>query len=286
MSYADKPKPSETSDIVRQAANIAAYSFTLFFNAFSQALPLNNQSNAVIANSYPIYFLPANFTFSIWGVIYTMLLGWVIYQALPSQRTNPIHRQVGYWFVIASLGNIGWLTLFHYNQFFLSNLPIIGLWFALLMVHLRTGVGVRRVSRADHLFVHLPMSVYFGWLSVAVIANITFWLYTAGWNDPLQGQIATYVMLAVAAAVGIAMVFIRNTPAFAAVVIWACYGIYSRQIAPQEGLGSYIAPELANPVAYFAVGMAVVIALSIVAWAALRMPAVNNAQREASVSAA
>ena len=92
---------------LRQLANILALSVVIAFNSISQALPLNGQTSAQIANRYPdMLYFPANYAFSIWGIIYAFLTAFAIYQALPSQRNNPIFDKIGYLFVASSVFNI------------------------------------------------------------------------------------------------------------------------------------------------------------------------------------
>ena len=76
-------------DIVRQAVVVIALIGALVVNYLANTLPINGQTSAEIANRLPIYFVPANYVFSIWGVIYTLLIGYAVYQARPSQRENP-----------------------------------------------------------------------------------------------------------------------------------------------------------------------------------------------------
>lgn len=248
--------------------NIAALVATLIINALSQIIPFNNQTAADIANRIPLFFLPANFTFSIWGVIYTGLIAFTLYQALPSQKENPLVKRIGWWFVVTAIGNSTWLFLFHYNQFALSMVPMVLLLVALLAIHLRLGIGRETVSARDHWLIHVPMSIYLGWISVATIANATYVLYDFGWTDPASGQLATFVMLAIGAALAAAMVFLRRTPAFAFVVVWAFYGIYARQIDVTNAVTAPPA-DLAANVAVVALGMSVAIVAALGLWVVL-----------------
>src|SRR6185503_12090186 len=87
-------------DIIRQLVNAVLLIVMLAVNFLSEALPLNGQTSAEIANRLPILFVPANYVFGIWGIIYVLLIGFGVYQALPSQRENPRLRSVGYWFAL------------------------------------------------------------------------------------------------------------------------------------------------------------------------------------------
>ena len=71
-----------------QIVNIAALLLALAMNILSNALPLNGRTAGEISDALPSFFTPAGYTFSIWGLIYTALIGFTIYQALPAQRDN------------------------------------------------------------------------------------------------------------------------------------------------------------------------------------------------------
>src|SRR5690348_4007716 len=86
------------ADIVRQAINIVGLVITLVVNYLANALPIGGRTTAAVSDSFPVYFVPAGYVFAVWGVIYMALTAFVVYQALPGQRTNPALRRIGYLF--------------------------------------------------------------------------------------------------------------------------------------------------------------------------------------------
>ncbi|MFN8373992.1 MAG: TspO/MBR family protein [Anaerolineae bacterium] len=256
-------------DTLRQFINIFGFVLTVVINTISQTLPFNNQTNAEIANRFPIFFLPANFTFSIWGVIYLGLLAFTVYQALPSQRENPVLRRIGYWFFLTCLMNCAWIFAFQYDLYTVSMLPMVVLLVSLIAIHLKLNIGKERVSTAAHWCVHVPMSIYLGWISVATIANASYVLYVDfAWRDPASGQLATFGMLLIGAALAGLMLFIRNTPAFAFVVIWAFMGIFARHNAAPTFTTTLPTDfvTLAAATGTFAAVMSAAIAVTAAAW--------------------
>ena len=179
--------------------NIVALVFTLVINGISEAIPLNAQTSAQIANRLPIFFVPANYVFGIWGIIYTLLIVFIVYQALPSQRENPYLRKIGYWFAVTCLANGIWLVLFHYNLFALSMVAMIILLVALIQIYTRIEVGRGAVSNATRWCIQIPFSTYLGWITVATVANAAYVLYDAKWNGfGISGEIWATIMLVVA----------------------------------------------------------------------------------------
>jgi len=57
-------------DIIRQAVNVAAFILTVVVNWMATSLPLNGQTPGAISDRFPVFFVPAGYVFSIWGLIY------------------------------------------------------------------------------------------------------------------------------------------------------------------------------------------------------------------------
>lgn len=221
-------------DVIRQTVNAVALVAALVVNFLANALPLNGQTSAEIANRLPILFVPANYVFSIWGVIYTLLIGFGIYQALPSQRENPLLRRVGYWFAVSCVANFTWLFLFHYEQFPLSMIAMIVLLVSLIIIYTRLGVGRERLNTAGKWLLHIPFSVYMGWISVATIANAAYVLYNVQWDGfGIAGAVWAVVMLVVAAGLTLVNIATRRDIAYTSVILWALVGIMIKQSAVQ-----------------------------------------------------
>jgi benzodiazapine receptor len=220
-----------TSDILRQVTNVIAYALTLIINYLAVTLPLGGQTTAEIANRYPIYFLPANFTFSIWSVIYLALGVYVVDQLRPSQRENPLQRRIGYLFALTCVANVSWLLLFQNLQFGASMVAMLALLGLLIAIYLRLEIGTVPRSLSERLRITLPFSLYLGWISVATIANASYVLYDLGWNGfGISGAIWAAIMLVVAAGLTVAIILRGRDIAFTLVICWAFAGIAIKQV--------------------------------------------------------
>lgn len=213
-----------------QVSNIVALILTLIMNGVSQSDIFPNTIGE-LGESRAIFFLPAGYVFAIWGVIYTGLIAYVIYQARPSQRDGDVVQSIGWWFVVSCMANIIWLILFLYDLVWLSTIAMILILIALLMIYTRLGIGTKSVSLAEKWAVHIPFSIYLGWISVATVANFSTALYTSGAVTSFIGinaDIWAAIMLVVAAILALGMLYFRRDIAYALVIVWASYGIYAR----------------------------------------------------------
>ena len=214
------------NDRIRQIMVFVAVLATIAVNIAANALPINGQNTGEISDRFDVYFVPAGYVFSIWGLIYLALLAYAVYQALPAQAQNPSLRSIGYLFVLSCLANIAWIFAWHYNLVALSVLFMLALLGLLLTIYLRLDIGRVQVDPAMKWLVHVPFSIYLGWITVATIANITDWLYIIQWSGfGISPQMWAVIMLAIATVVGGAMSFTRGDVAYSAVLIWAFIGI-------------------------------------------------------------
>lgn len=249
-------------DSLRQAVNVIAYVSMIVVNALANIVPFNGQQTGEISDRFPVYFVPAGYVFSIWGLIYALLLAFTIYQALPSQRENPRLQRIGFLFALSCLWNSVWIFCWHYNLFSLSLVIMLALLATLIVIYRRLDIGRETVSRAEQWLLHVPFSVYLGWITVATIANATDVLYDLGWNgQPLAPELWAVVMLVIAIGLTIFILNQRRDIGYSLVIVWAFVGIFVKQNATPS-------------VAYVAIlGAVIIFALVLVnAWRGMQNP--------------
>jgi hypothetical protein len=222
--------PGTTADTVRQAANVVALLVTLAVNYLANSLPINGQTTAAVSDQFPVYFVPAGYVFSIWGIIYLGLIAYAFYQALPSQRTNPTLRRINYLFVAACIANCTWLVLWHYEQFALTAVAMLSLLLLLIAIYRRLAEDPAQVTTAERWLVRMPFSIYLGWITVATIANVTDVLYLTGWDGwPLSAEMWAVVMLIAASLITSVIALTRLDLAYTLIIVWAFAGIAVKQ---------------------------------------------------------
>src|SRR5512136_1914679 len=167
---------------LRQIAVIVTVIATITINVLANALPLNGLNTGQISDRFQVYFVPAGYVFSIWGLIYLGLIAFAIFQALPSQRENPRLRATGWWISLGGLANSAWIFLWHYEQFPLTLVAMLVLLGTLIVTYLRLEIGRSAVSAAETWAARLPFSIYLGWITVATVANVTSLLDYLKWD--------------------------------------------------------------------------------------------------------
>jgi len=212
-----------------QILNIMFLMATIGVNYLSNTGSINNETMASISARYQNLFTPAGYAFSIWGLIYLGLLGFVIYYGPFTRNTEAKEKTVlntGWWFVISCLANSLWIfTWLH--DYTLITIPIM----ILLLVSLLKIIGNNRniIESRDFkttVFLRLPFYIYSGWVSVALIADIAAYLKKIQWTGfgiPETGW--TILMFIIATAIHLYMIWKKNMSAFGLVAVWALIAI-------------------------------------------------------------
>ena len=225
-----------------QIGNFVAVVLTVLVNILATGLPLNDKTTGELSDAIPNLFVPAGITFAIWGVIYILLFMFAFYQARDlfskDKIKMPYLPKITPYFIIASISNIAWIFLWHYQEVVLSLIPMILLFFSLLSIYLKLDIGVKDYSRNEKIFLTLLFSVYLGWITVATIANVTAVLVTIKWDAfGIEPWVWTILVLVVATLITLLMIFKRKDIPYSLVVIWALMGIAIKRMADDPDFG-------------------------------------------------
>ena len=222
-------------NMVRQVTVVLVTLVTIVINILANALPINGLNTGQISDTFKVYFVPAGYVFSIWGIIYIGLIAYTVYQALPAQRENPRLQATGWWVVLGGLANCAWIFLWQYEHFVWTVAAMLILLASLLVVYLRLGIGQTKVSTGETWAVRIPFSIYLGWITVATVADISDVLWFVKWTQ-FGLSAATWMVIILGAVLIIAglMNFLRRDVAYALVILWALAGIAAK--FPQAGI--------------------------------------------------
>ena len=217
----------ERSNLMRWL-NVIAFLAMVTVNALAVLLPINGITPGQVSDAYPTLFAPAALTFSIWSVIYLLLLLFTLYQTGALTRRTPEQldaaQRIGPLFALSALFNIAWIFSWHYDQILLSLCCMLGLLATLILIYTR--VGKTALSLREKLMARLPFSVYFGWITVATIANVSTALVSLGWNRfGLSESLWTIAILIVGMAIGLAVVIPQRDMFYGLTMTWAYAGI-------------------------------------------------------------
>jgi len=212
-----------------QIVNIVVFAITIFMNYASSAGLFNGATQAEISAKYSNMFTPAGYAFSIWGLIYLLLFGFVIYQSrslVVKVRDDDFIQKTGWWFVLSCLANSLWCYLFVSDYILASVITIFFLLFCLLKIIYKNSMELWDAPISVIVCIWWPFVFYSGWLTVACIANVSVYLTKIEWTAfGLSPQFWTIVMIVIATGINLAITWTRNMREFALVGAWAIVAI-------------------------------------------------------------
>lgn len=206
--------------------NVFGIIVVLVMNGLAEYLPLAGRTTGEISAMFPVKITPAPYAFAIWGLIYVLLVLFVIVMFLPSVRDTAEARGVGPWFWISCLFNAGWIVLWHNLRITGSLFVMLGLFLSLAAVYWGTRPHGWSQNRLVRWLVQMPFSIYLGWITAATLVNFRVASYNAGWFQPgLSDTAWTYLLIAVAALIAIWIGRRWSDPVYMLAIIWAIIAI-------------------------------------------------------------
>ncbi|UNC91064.1 TspO/MBR family protein [Candidatus Contubernalis alkaliaceticus] len=222
-----------------QITNIVTFAGVVIVNFLANTLPINGVTTGDVSDSYPNLFAPAGFTFAIWVVIYLLLAAFVVYQAKGLFRKSSVFKgvlkKVSIFFAASSIFNIAWVFAWHYRLIGLSLIFMFLIFISLAVIYIRIKKVEEKPSRGELIFFHIPFSVYFGWISIAMIANITTYLVSIQWQGfNLPDAFWAVLIILTGALLAAINTFIHKDIAFLLVFFWAFIGIAVQRIITEQ----------------------------------------------------
>lgn len=211
-------------------------------NILAETIPINGMTTGEVSALYPNLFTPAAYVFSIWGLIYVLLAGYVLYELGLFRKNNinhlPMRQAVAIYFAVSCIFNICWIIAWHYEMIAICLILIV-----LLMICILQIVQIVRnqpMTKKDAFFLKLPFQVYLAWLTIAVIGNMTIYLVSLDWAGFRQIEpIYTILVLLIGLAIALMEVLKHDDAAFGLVYVWSYTGILVKHLSPDGFNGQY-----------------------------------------------
>lgn len=243
------------------SAAVVAFLAMILVNILANVLPIGGITTAEAAEAYPNLFSPPGFTFAVWGVIYILMAGHVLYLLGLFRGKGDTDEELlcrtGVLFAVSSVLNLLWIFSWHYKLVPLSVIIMAGLLAVLLAVMRILSGG--KLSGRTALFIKVPFGVYSGWITVAAIANVTALLVWLGWDGfGISQQVWTVIALALGAVIGAAAAIRFRCVAYLLVFVWTYAGILAKHLMASGFAGEYpmvVIAAGASLVLFFAAGI-------------------------------
>lgn len=214
-----------TSDRVRSILVPLATIATIFFNFLAATGRLNGVPTDAVSNAYPTVITPAGYTFSIWAAIYTGIIGFSIYQLLPSKAAT--FRPIRTLYVASCVLNCAWLWFWHQYQI-AACLAVIVLFLAVLFwINIKSK---RPESIGDAIFGKGVFGLYCGWVTAATLVNFVILLVSSGVQmSQTAWNVLGASLIALAGVLAAVVRFKLKNYLYPLAIAWAATGIAVKQ---------------------------------------------------------
>jgi hypothetical protein len=203
--------------------NLFLFAGMIVMNYLANALPLNGKTTGELSDAYPNLFVPAGITFSIWGVIYILLIAFCVAQFTTSHQV--VIAQIGWLFGLTCIFNGLWIVAWHYERLPMSLILMAGLLIALIWIN----VFIRDLPYG---LIKAAFGVYMGWICIATIANVTALLVNNGWGGfGITEETWTIIMILVGTLLVSLAIWRLDNPYIGLAVVWAFIGIMIKRSA-------------------------------------------------------
>lgn len=209
-------------------SNLIMLILVFVFNFLTGTGKINGLSQADISAMFPTKITPAGFAFSIWGLIYTLVLItvlWMLYKHKDEEMSQVIHG-VGWWFNISALANILWTITFSYLKVALSTLLIALLLISLVMILL----NLSKLNLKLKSIFPIAFGLYAGWVMIATVVNIAASLVQIRWGGfGLSETMWANIILIVALAIVFFVTYRTTNVIIPLPVAWAYFAIFKAE---------------------------------------------------------
>lgn len=181
----------------------ATFAVTMVLNGLAGSTTvLGGVNTAQVSDSFPNLFAPAGVTFAIWGVIYLLVAGFILYvfgigRSKKSTLTIDALTDVTKLLTVNLALNSVWILAWQYKILWLSVLLMITL--LVTLIKMADLLRSQKVRGGEYAQTKLPVSVYFGWITVATVANITIFLVAkqVPWSSLVAIEVPPHYLFAV-----------------------------------------------------------------------------------------
>ncbi|MBR0577247.1 tryptophan-rich sensory protein [Proteiniclasticum sp. BAD-10] len=214
------------------------FALTLVVNTLGAIGLINGLSQKEISDRYVTLITPSSSTFSIWSVIYSLLLVSIIVMIV--KKNDPYYQkavdEISFLFRLSCIFNIVWIVTFSFVLVEVSVLFIFAFVVNLAILSLK----LLKIQEKRRWLLPLTFGLYSGWLFIATVVNIAAALVKMKWNGfGIGAEIWSILILAISVVlVGLVVLRIKNA-AFPLSVAWAYFGIYQFLNMPSGFKGAY-----------------------------------------------
>lgn len=203
---------------------------TLAVNFMASFLPLNGVTTGQISDRYFNLITPVGVTFSVWGVIYFLLILFSLYSLFGVEKKVVetdfrFLKKLQILFIATCIFNSLWIFAWHYFLIEISVLIMILLLFSLIQINIL--IKNTKSSYKRSFIIKTAFAVYFSWITIATVLNITALFVSLNLKISfLSVSSIASLMLIISALISAFSAIYISSVSHLLVSMWAFYGIF------------------------------------------------------------
>lgn len=212
--------------------NFLAFTFHLTLSYLVQLKYFSTLDVGQVSARHDTVFAPAGITFVIWGVIYLSLLTfcffhlYIAFSKSDLLQTNLDTQNMGWLFIINNLATGFWLLAWVNEELLVSVILIVIQLVTLVFISVKAHISSPDRPISIKIFTQFPLSIYFAWICIATIANVSAYLKSINWSGlGISESYWTIIMIGAATLISLFVILVRRNIPFGFVLLWALYGI-------------------------------------------------------------
>lgn len=181
-----------------------------------------------VSKLYKTPITPAGFTFSIWGLIYLLLFGAIVYMIKTSSDRgykSDIVNQISMPLLGVFIFNLAWNIVFGMKLIGISVIMILGYWISLIVIGFKLSNSKNRLNP----IIPLAFGIHTGWITIASIVNFYAFLVEIKYNGIVVNS-EFWAVIGIILAIGLVAVlqFLIRNAILPLATAWAFFGIYAK----------------------------------------------------------
>jgi benzodiazapine receptor len=172
--------------------------------------------------------VPKGFAFSIWGLIYTGLIAFPIYQFI-KKKEHPKWCSLRVWYSLNVVLNGLWLVCASYDWLWITVIIILMMLFSLIKIDHQIRNMKNEGVEINYWIESFVFSIYFGWVTLATVLNIAAALKFYDWDAwGIPELYWSLIILSITVVIIIKLFRSYHDQAFMTVGIWAFFALALR----------------------------------------------------------
>jgi|TARA_B110000093_G_scaffold181826_1_gene226807 benzodiazapine receptor len=172
--------------------------------------------------------VPKGFAFSIWGLIYTGLIAFPIYQFI-KKKEHPKWCSLRVWYSLNVVLNGLWLVCASYDWLWITVIIILMMLFSLIKIDHQIRTMKNEGVEINYWIESFVFSIYFGWVTLATVLNIAAALKFYDWDAwGIPELYWSLIILSITVVIIIKLFRSYHDQAFMTVGIWAFFALALR----------------------------------------------------------